>query len=185
MRTLLNGLYRSSGALAATCLAAICLLVVAQVLCRIIDAAAKAVIGEAIGLVIPSVAEFAAFLLVGAAFLGLAYSLRRGSHIRVSLLTQKLSESGQRLVEITCLLMGFLLAAFCAWYTLLLVVDSWQFQEQSYGVVSVPLWIPQLPMALGLLILAIALLDDFLAVLRGKQASYQHADSSNDLEMAE
>ena len=181
MRTLLNGLYRGSGALAASCLVAICLLVVAQVLCRIIDAFAKAVTGDAIGLVIPSVAEFAAFLLVGAAFLGLAYTLRHGSHIRVTLLTQKLPQSGQRLVEIFCLLAGFLLAAFCGWHALLLVVDSWQFHEQSYGVVSVSLWIPQLPMALGLLVLAVALLDDLIAVLLGGETSYQSADASGDL----
>ena len=185
MRTLLNAVYRGAGGLAAACLASICLLVLAQVLCRVIDAIAKAATGEALGLVIPSVAEFAAFLLVGAAFPGLAYSLRHGSHIRVSLLTQRLSESGQKIVEVICLLLGFLLAAFCAWHVVLLVVDSWQFHEKSYGVISVPLWIPQLPMALGLAVLAIAMLDDLIQALRGREASYAGVDASEDMEVAE
>lgn len=185
MRCLLNTIYKASGVLAAACLASIGLLVLAQVVCRIINGIAKSMSGESLGLVVPSVAEFAAFLLVASAFLGLAYSMRHGSHIRVSLLMQKLSVQAKRKVEIFCLLTGFLLTAFCSWHVVLLVLDSWQFHEQSYGVISVSLWWVQLPMALGLVILAIALLDDLIAVLGGKGASYSLVDASEDMEVAE
>jgi hypothetical protein len=41
--------------------------------------------------------------------------------------------------------------------------------------VAVPLWLPQMAMALGLLVLTVALVDEFVAVLRGRRPSYQDA----------
>jgi TRAP-type C4-dicarboxylate transport system permease small subunit len=51
--------------------------------------------------------------------------------------------------------------------------DSWRFNDMSTGVVSVPLWIPQLAMVIGLGILLIALLDELVIVARGGRPSYQ------------
>ena len=40
-------------------------------------------------------------------------------------------------------------------------------------MVPVPLWIPQSGMALGLVVLTISLVDEFVIVLRGGRPSYQ------------
>ena len=43
----------------------------------------------------------------------------------------------------------------------------------STGVVSIPLWIPQMGMVLGLAILLVAVLDEWLIVVRGSKPTYE------------
>ena len=86
MRRVLDSLYSLSGAAAAAFLLAICGIVLLQVGANMIDSAATLVIGEPIGLVVPSYSEFTGFFLVAASFLAMANALRSGSHIRVTLI---------------------------------------------------------------------------------------------------
>ncbi len=181
MRYFLNHLYRLSGAMAALSLVAICLIVMAQVGGRMIDGLALALTGDQLGLVIPSAAEFAGFFLAGASFMALPYTLRYGGHIRVSLVVQHLGAGIRRWIEVWCLGFSTILTAFFAWNTVLLVLDSLEFEEVSYGIIPVPLWIPQSFMALGLIILTIALVVDFLQVVRGKAPSYQQVKTDDEM----
>ncbi|MEE8189251.1 MAG: TRAP transporter small permease subunit, partial [Kiloniellales bacterium] len=103
MRGFLNLLYRGSGALAAMFLAAICGIVLLQVGANLIDKLVGWFGGEPPGLLVPSYAEFTGFFLASASFLALAYTLREGGHIRVSLLIQHLSGRRRRAIEIWCL----------------------------------------------------------------------------------
>lgn len=176
MRRFLNILYRASGVLGAFFLAVICLTVLAQVGARFIDLLALWLVGERMGLIVPSAAEFTGFFLVAASFLGLAYTLRAGGHIRVSLLIRRLTGQRRRWIEVWCLGFSALLCGYFAWHALLLVRDSLLFGEMSYGIIAVPLWIPQIGMALGLVILIIALLDDLVAVLGSRDPSYRKVE---------
>src|SRR5262249_23822892 len=44
--------------------------------------------------------------------------------------------------------------------------DAWRFGERANGVLAVPLWIPQSGMALGLVVLTVAFVDEWVRVLR-------------------
>jgi TRAP-type C4-dicarboxylate transport system permease small subunit len=176
MRRALDALYRLSGGLAAVFLAAICGIVIAQVGANIIDTVSVLVLGEPVGLVVPSYAEFTGFFLVAASFLALANTLRAGSHIRVSLLIRGLGPVSRRWAELWCASAGLAFTAFFAWHAVLMVVDTYTFNDVSPGIVAVPLWIPQSAMALGLIILAIALADEFVTVLRGRPPAYAKGD---------
>jgi len=173
MRTILDHLYRISGGLAAVCLTIICLIVVAQVAGRVIDGIANVATGHRIGLLVPSAAEFSGFFLAAASFLALAYTLRHDGHIRVSLLITRFTGKVRHGIEVWCLFFAAALAGFFSWHTVLLVLDSIKFGEVSFGMVPVPLWIPQSFMALGLIVLTIAVVDDLVSVLRGDDPSYQ------------
>ncbi len=175
MRKALDLLYRASGAAAATFLAAICLIVLVQVGANLTDKLVGWITGEPIGLVVPSYAEFAGFFLAASSFLALAYTLRTGGHIRVVLIIQNLGGRPRRLVELWCLAVAALLVGYFALYTFFLVAESLTFGDLSFGMVAVPLWLPQMTMALGLLVLTVALVDEFVAVLRGRRPSYQDA----------
>ncbi len=176
MRRSLDFLYRLSGALAATFLASICLVVVLQVGSNIIDTVATLVRGAPVGLVVPSYAEFTGYFLVGASFLALAYSLRAGAHIRVSLLIRGLGPRTRRWIELWCTASGALFTAYFAWYSIDMVLESYRFNDLSPGIVPVPIWIPQAAMALGLIILDIALVDELVAVARGRTPAYAKGD---------
>lgn len=176
MRNLLDTIYRLSGGAAALCLLLIAGVVLAQVGANAIDALARAVTGTAFGLVIPSYSDFAGFFLAGASFLALAHTLRHGGHIRVSLLLGRFRPAARRRIELLCLLVALGLTLNFAWHTLLLVGESWQYNDLSPGMIAVPLWIPQSVMAAGLLVLNLALLDELVTLLRGGTPEYMAND---------
>lgn len=173
MRRVLDALYLGGGWLAALFILAIASVVLLQVAANLIDAIAAAVTGEAIGLVIPSYADFAGFFLAASSFLALAYTLRAGAHIRVNLLIRHLSERRRRWLELWCVVTGAGVSAFFALYALRLTLESFEFGDLSPGMVAVPLWIPQSVMTMGLVILAIAFVDELVMVMRGHRPIYR------------
>lgn len=166
MRRFLDHIYLAAGVAAAACTALMALLILAQI------------VGRWFGLVIPSTEDFSGFLLAAASFLALAYTLRSGGHIRVTLVIGRLGPRCRRLVEGVILLLALLLVGFSAWSAGALVWESWQFGELSQGYIPVPLWLPQLPMAVGLAVLAIALLDELVTLLRGGTPRCMEVDES-------
>ena len=176
IRRTLDTLYRLSGALAAFFLMAICGIVLLQVSANIIDTVATAATGEPVGLVVPSYAEFTGFFLVAASFLALANALHHGSHIRVTLLIRGLGPRSRRWTELWCTAVGLAFTVFFAWHAVWMVVDSYTYSDVSPGIVAVPIWIPQSSMALGLIVLVIALADEFVTVARGLPPAYAKGD---------
>jgi hypothetical protein len=53
-----------------------------------------------------------------------------------------------------------------------LVIESIEFGDVSVGIVPIPLYIPQLGLAVGLIVLTVALIDEYLSILRGAEPSY-------------
>jgi TRAP-type C4-dicarboxylate transport system permease small subunit len=111
--------------------------------------------------------------LAASSFMALAYALRAGGHIRVTLLTTRLPEQAKRIVEIGVVLIALCMSAYATWYMGFLVYESLEFGDRSSGMVSVPLWIPQLPVLTGLAILTIALMDELVSLLQGHPASWE------------
>lgn len=172
MRRVLDTLYRAAGGLAALFIVAIVALVFAQVILNLADKITAAVTGAGLGITIPSYADFTGFFLAAASFLALAYTLRAGGHIRVTLVTRALSARARHATETAVTAVALAMTGFGTYYMALLVVESYEFGDKSAGMVSVPLWIPQIPVALGLFILALALADELVGLLRGRSASW-------------
>ncbi len=172
MRRWLDLLYLTSCWLAAACIGLICLLVICQVMLNLADRLSTFFTGTAIGMTIPSYADFTGFLLAAASFLALAHTLREGAHIRVVLLVSRLPEKMHRLVEIWCIGFGLAVTLYFSWYTALLTYESYTYNDLSPGMIAVPIWIPQIAMLCGLVVLSVALFDEFIAVCRGNTACY-------------
>lgn len=173
MRRGLDLLYRASGALAAVFLVLIAVAVLLQVGANAVDAVLAAVTGGPIGLVVPSYAEFTGFFLAAASFLALAHTLKAGAHIRVGLAITRLGRRLRLAIEAWCCLAGAALSGYFTVYATLLVLESLEFDDRAPGMVPVPLWIPQLAPALGLAVLTVALIDELVTVLKGREPSYE------------
>ncbi len=154
--------------------AAICIIVLAQVLLNILDKIAVLSGFPPLGLVIPSYAEFAGLFLAAASFFALAHSLRKGAHIRVSLLIAHLGSGSRKAFELWAVFVGGCLSGVFTAYMFDLVYTSYRFGDVSIGLVIYQIWIPQLALALGLLILCIAFIDEYVSILRGNEPSYDH-----------
>jgi TRAP-type C4-dicarboxylate transport system permease small subunit len=110
--------------------------------------------------------------MAASSFMGLAYTLNSGGHIRVNLLADRLPQSAQRWLERLCLLMAAGIVGFFAWYCALMTYDSYQFNEMGQGIIAVPLWIPQLWMALGVACLWLALVDNLITHIMNETTQY-------------
>jgi len=166
MRSVLNRIYILSGALAGALIVSITLIIMAQI------------VGRWFGIVIPSTDDFSGFMLAASSFLGLAYTLKEGGHIRVSLVIQRLPARYRKVQEFAVLIMAVLLALFMTWYLWHMVYESHLFGELSVGYIPVPLWIPQLPVAIGCSLFTLALIDELVCVAMGKRPTYQQHEES-------
>ena len=115
---------------------------------------------------------YAGYAMAACGFLALAHTFKRGEHIRVSLLLQASSERVRRVLEIWSLFAAGLLAGALAFYSVRLTYQSWDFHDISTGNDATPLWIPQIAMAVGGIVLFIALLDDLILEIRGKRVAH-------------
>ncbi len=177
MRRALDRLYDASLVAAAVLLCAIAVIVLMQVAMNVIDDVAGLILGQPFGLLVPAYADFTGFFLAGASFLALAGTFRHGAHIRVTLLIHHLSPARRRPIELWVIFVAFLFAAYFTWYAFALALDSFAFDDHADGMVATPLWIPQVVMAIGGLVLAIALADEYVRVSRGNDPSYLTGES--------
>jgi TRAP-type C4-dicarboxylate transport system permease small subunit len=157
----LDRLFTLSGYLAGIFLVSIAVLVVAQIVARFFNKQ------------IPSADEFAGYCLAASSFLGLAYSFRSGSHIRVTLLTDRLSSKGQRIMLLLGLAFSVVMIAIWAVNSISLVYESWAYKEISTGILKYPIWIPQLSMGIGVTLFCLAILEDLVNVIRGKEPNFE------------
>jgi TRAP-type C4-dicarboxylate transport system permease small subunit len=155
MRKFLDALYDSAAALAALFMVGLLVMVLLSVL------------GRQFNFHVRGTDAYAGYLMAGAGFLSLAHTLKRGEHIRVTLLLSKLTGRAKHGMEVWSLAAASALAGLFAWYSVKLSIGSYQFNDISTSNDATPLWIPQIAMAAGTIILLIAFLDDLVMELRG------------------
>ena len=182
MRRVLDQLYGAALVASALALVTIAVLVFVQVAGRVLDRVLVAGGGAALGLQVPSLAEIGGFLFVGAAFLALPATLRSAGHVRVTMVAQALPEGPARAVTALVLAAALALAVFAAWHSGVQVADSWAFASVSFGIVRVPLWIPQGVMTLGLGLFAVALADELAAALTGRTPAFRAAEAARSVD---
>lgn len=160
MRIFLDRLYLISGYLAALFLFAIGATIVLQI------------IGRFFGVAIDST-ELSGFCLAASSFLGLAYALKGGTHVRVNLLIRNIRGGAKKAIELWCCGAGAIAVGYFAYNAILFAYESFEFGDKSPGLIAAPFWIPQSGMAIGATILTIALIDEFVRVAQGHEPAYE------------
>jgi TRAP-type C4-dicarboxylate transport system permease small subunit len=112
---------------------------------------------------IPGLDAYAGYSIAAALFLALPETLRRGEHIRVTLVLQKAPAALRNGLEYFSLLAAFALCSYLAFFACKLVWVSHQTHDVSQSADATALWIPQLAMALGCIGLAVAFADALAA----------------------
>ena len=161
MRRWLDRLYALSGALAAASLAGIAILMLAQA------------IGREFGWQLRGADDLAAWLCAATTFLGLAHTFRRGEMVRVSLWLGFLKGGSRWYAEVLALSVATAFVAYASWAVASFVYASWAMHEVNQGLLQIPIWIPQSSVVLGMAILLVALVDDFVVVLQRRKPAYQ------------
>ena len=157
MRRFLDHLYNVAGYAAAFYMIGLLAMVLASV------------VGRLAGFNLRGSDSYAGYCMAAASFLALAHTLKRGEHIRVTLFLERFDGRLRRPLEIWCHLAGTFFCAVLAFYSVRLVWQSHEFHDISQGNDATPLWIPQLAMAAGCIVLLIAMVDDFIRLLRRRE----------------
>ena len=157
MRSALDRVYMTAAWLAALLMIGLLIMVLLSIL------------GRQFGFHVRGTDAYAGYMMAGAGFLALAHTLKRGEHIRVTLLLQALSPKAKHRLELLALAVALLLALLLAIFSVKLCWQSLQFNDISTGNDATPLWIPQIAMALGTVILAVAFLDELVLEWQGRR----------------
>jgi TRAP-type C4-dicarboxylate transport system permease small subunit len=165
MRRALDALYDAAGVLAALFMVGTLAMVLTGIGSRLT------------GWFVPGTDAYAGYCMAAAGFLALAHTFRRGEHIRVTLVLEHLGPTARRRLELWALAAGTALAIAFAFYSARLAYQSWDFNDVSTGNDATPLWIPQLTMAAGTIVLAIAFVDTLVAEWRGRRVSATPAET--------
>jgi len=158
MRRLLDTLYDAAAYLAALFLIA----TLAMVL--------LGVFGRLFAFQVRGTDAYAGYFMAGSGFLALAHTLVRGEHIRVSLVLEHAGERVRRALERWSLAAASALSIGLAYFSVRLAWQSYVLHDISTGNDATPLWLPQLAMAAGTVIFAIAFVDEFVRELSGARA---------------
>ena len=153
----LDRLYDASAALGALAM----VLLLAMVMLSIVS--------RQVGFNVPGVDAYAGYMMAAAGFLAMAHTLKKGEHIRVTLLVSSLHGAARRGIEVWALFAASLLALLSAFYSCKLAWQSHAFHDISTSNDATPLWLPQLSMAIGAVVLAIAFVDELVLELRGRR----------------
>jgi TRAP-type C4-dicarboxylate transport system permease small subunit len=166
LRRFLDLLYAGSGALAALCLAAICVVMLAQSF------------GREAGILVRGADDIVSWLCAASAFFALGHTFRHGELVRVGIWLDMLKGKARWAAELFALGFTALFVAYMLWAVGRFVYESWKFNEVAQGLIRLPIWIPQTSFLLGVLIFFIAVIDELIAVLQKKKPAYQLAEEA-------
>ncbi|PMR81422.1 C4-dicarboxylate ABC transporter permease [Halomonas urumqiensis] len=161
----------------------ICALIALQVGFRVIDALLVLVGLGRLGISITGVSEIAAYLLVGATFLGLAYTFVHHAHIRMTLVITRLPTRLRVWFEVFGLLVALTISVVLGKGLISLIMESIEFNDVSSGFISIPLWIPQAILTIGVGLLCLALLEALAMTLKiavRDPASFRDPEAPDD-----
>jgi len=102
--------------------------------------------------------EYSGYLYLSSIFLGLAYTLQENAHIRINVITSKLSKKSNKFIDIFAGLISMAVFIFILYRTILFTYDSYSMEMLSENVSETPLYLTQIVMPIGIILLIIAML---------------------------
>lgn len=168
LRRALDGLYTLGLGLAAVCLVAMLCVIVMQMGARWMR------------ITFPGSSEYAGYLMAAASFFAFAGALNAGAHIRVGLFLTALGKY-RFWGELWCLAVALAASAYLARYAVKMVYWSRKLNDVSQGQDATPLWIVQLPVAAGAILLCICFADNLVSLLtRGRDNIHHEAEGQRE-----
>jgi TRAP-type C4-dicarboxylate transport system permease small subunit len=116
--------------------------------------------------------EFVTFSLIGATFIGAPYVLLTRGHVNVDLLPLYLGPRARFVIALLATLVTLVFCALLAGYGFAFWYEAWINDWHAQTVWRPPLWVPYFAVPLGMGLLALQCLAQFLALLTGREAPF-------------
>lgn len=102
--------------------------------------------------------EYSGYLYLASIFLGLAYTFNENAHIRINIITSKMSKKSNRFIDVFAGIMTIAVLLFALYRTVLFTYDSYSLEMLSEAVSETPLYLTQLVMPLGITLFILSVL---------------------------
>ena len=97
--------------------------------------------------------ETSIYLFIWTMLAGSAYTLQKGKHVRIDLLIEHLSLRTQHIIEMITSFVGMVFCAIVSWQAYEMIAASVGYDKVSATLLRVPMWIPQMALLLGFVLL--------------------------------
>jgi TRAP-type C4-dicarboxylate transport system permease small subunit len=106
--------------------------------------------------------EYSGYFYLASIFIGLGYTFKEDGHIRINVLTSRLSKKANRYIDIFAGSITLALILFILYNSILMVKESYEYDMVSETVSETPIYLTQLAMPIGLFLFALAVLSFIL-----------------------
>ena len=126
--------------------------------------------------------EFVTFAIVAATLIGSPYVLLTRGHVNVDLLPHYLGDRGRQFLALLASTLGVVFCAVLAWTGWIYFHDAWREGWVTSSVWAPPLWIPLLPLPIGLALLTLQYIADIVCLLTGRPVGVVEPTTVEELE---
>ena len=110
--------------------------------------------------------EYGAYMLVAITCMGLAYTWKEKTHVRIEVLVDKLPLRARRVLRLITLMLAFLFTLFMVPAAYQLVSFSFMFGTRSGGWLRTPIAWPQITILIGALLLFFQLIVEIIKAVK-------------------
>ncbi len=139
---------------------------------------AEIVLRSGFGISLPIAVEYSGYLLVLVLFLGSGWTLTHAGHIRVTLLSEVVSQSMVRWLDILCSVIALVVSTILTVALIDYAYGTWTRGTVSYYSSETPLAYPQALLAIGPAVLTLALIARILRLLTGRVPEVKTAETA-------
>ncbi len=102
--------------------------------------------------------EYSGYLYLASIFLGLAYTFLKDSHIRINIITSRLSKRANNKIDIIASIITLVVLSFILYRSILFTYDSYDLEMVSEAVSETPLYLTQVVMPIGISLFILAVI---------------------------
>ncbi|MDX2495286.1 MAG: TRAP transporter small permease [Desulfuromusa sp.] len=106
--------------------------------------------------------EYSGYLMVTVIMMGLGYTFAEGSHIRITIIAERLQGRVAQGLDLIVTLAALALCSYVLYHSLWMVQDTFSYKILADSISETPLYIPQVMIPVGFLLLELQLVAHFL-----------------------
>lgn len=129
----------------------------------LIEIALRVLLGSGTNVVV----EFVGYSLAGMTFLAASSTMREGGFVRVSLVVERLPPPARRVCDAVCVVVTLASIGIAAWF---IGADMWRSFQRGYetdSLFALPMWLPPLPLMIGVAVFLLDMLQLLAQVIFG------------------
>ena len=114
---------------------------------------------------LPEMFQLTEFMMVGLVYLSISYVQQLKGHIMIEIATDWLPERKKKALDLFGYLVGFFIFSIITWQTGRQAWEAWETQDFTMGIIEFPLWPAKSVLTIGMGVLTMRLMLDFLVGL--------------------